>query len=131
MALLTSGVNEHVCRLSRKTIDEDVFPRVAIEVIGVGQKIVGVSRRRIIGRLRWAIGIDALRGEVHPSRIVRTIPDVATRSDVHMAIVIKVREMASFSHELLRQRLLFESDFCICGKAEKQKSESEAGRFHE
>ena len=108
-------------RGTREAIDEDVGPAVAIEVMGVGDEVVGVALGAVI-RLRGGRGVGFFLFEV------RSEPDGAAGRDIHVAIMIEVRDCDAFGDEVLSQGLLREADLGGGGaRKERGQGEGEEG----
>ena len=101
-------VHEHVRRLARQAIHQDVAPAVAGEVVGEGEKVVGVAAGRIVGCLRWARGVVGRRRELGRAGEVGAVPDRGARGDVGVAVLVEVGDGAALGHEPLGERLLLE-----------------------
>ena len=102
---------------------QDVAPAIRIEIIGVGQKEITVTLRRIIGLL------FELRREADALFKFRPLPDEATGTDVIVAIVIKVGEVRAFGDEVVGERLFLKRDVRSTGGGDGENGQEE--KFHE
>ena len=106
-----------------ETEDQDVLPAVGVEVVGVGDEVVGVPRGAVEGRLVRALLVRRLDRVADALLEIRALPDVPTGSDVDMAVMVEVGDRAAFGDEVLREGLFVERDGAGDGTAAEQDGE--------
>ena len=102
--LLTNvGIDEDMRRFTRQAVHENIGPAITGEVMGEGEKVVGISPGRIVGRLGWAGGIVGGRREVDPGDEVGAKPDAVAGRNIGMAITVEVCDGAALGHKPLSE----------------------------
>ena len=115
-------------RVAREAEDQDVRPAVAIEIVGVGDKVVGVAGGGIEGRLVHALVMRRLDRVADALLEVGALPDVPTGGNVDVAVMVEVGDRAAFGDEVLGQGLLVEADLGSGGACEERgQGEGEEG----
>lgn len=89
-----------------ETEDQDVLPAVGVEVVGVGDEVIGVAGRAVEGRLVRALLVRRLDGVGDTLLEVGAFPDVPAGGDVDVAVMVEVGDRAAFGDEVLGQGLL-------------------------
>ena len=91
--------------------DQDVRPAVGVEVVGVGDEVVGIARGAVEGRLVRALLVRRLDRVADALLKVGTLPDEPTGGDVDVAVMVEVGDRATFGDEVLGQGLFVEGQF--------------------
>ena len=127
---LALGVLVDEGRVAGEAEDQDVRPAVSVEVVGVGDEVVGIARGAVEGRLVRALVVRWLDGVGEALLEVRALPDVPAGGDVDVAVVVEVGDRAAFGDEVLREGLFVERDGAGDGTAAEQDREEGGEESH-
>jgi hypothetical protein len=120
---LALGVLVHEGGVAGEAEDQDVRPAVGVEIVGVGDEVVGVARGAVEGRLVRALVMGGFDGVGDALLEVGALPDEPARRDVDVAVMVEIRDRAAFGDEVLGQDLLIETE----GRRRSQGGKEEGG----
>ena len=106
--------------------DQDVRPAVGVEVVGVGDEVVGIARGAVEGRLVRALLVRRLDRVADALLEVGPFPDVPTGGDVDVAVMVEVGDRATFGDEVLGQGLFVEGDWRGANRRGKEEGGEES-----